>query len=392
MRRSDIITFMKTLVLRNATLILPDREQHNASVLIADGRIHHVVEHEDVAVAEEFDLSGCTVFPGFIDIHNHGSVGVDVMSATQKDLSDVSRYLASQGISGWLPTLVPSSDENYVTVAEAIQMAMQDQPSGARVLGIHYEGPFVNAAQCGALHTSHFKTYAGPEDLNCLHTPTSGAKMITLAPEVEGGIDLVAELGRRGWVVSIGHTRADVDLLNIVFEHGARHMTHFMNAMAPLHHRRPGPIGWCLSRDDVTCDIISDGIHLDPFILRLLVKIKGARNLALISDAIAATGKGDGEYQIWGEMIAVKDGRTSNAAGSIAGSVITMLDAVRLMRSIGVTDVEIAQMASTNPARLLRVDHDCGTIEVGKQADLVAIDEYGKVKLTLVGGEVVFRA
>ena len=124
----------------------------------------------------------------------------------------------------------------------------------------------------------------------------------------------------------------------------------------------------------------------------MLLKIKGANQLALISDAIAASGKGDGDYQIWGETITVKNGRTSNAAGSIAGSVISMLDAVRLMRSLGVSDVEVAQMASTNPARLLRIDNECGSIAVGKRADLVAIDAAGKVKLTLVGGEVVYRA
>ena len=147
-----------------------------------------------------------------------------------------------------------------------------------------------------------------------------------------------------------------------------------------------------MSRDDVTCDMIADGIHLDPSMLRLLVKVKGTSRLSLISDAIAAAGKGDGEYQIWGETITVKNGRTSNSAGSIAGSVISMSDAVRMMSSLGFSAVEVARMASLNPARLLRIDHECGSIEEGKRADLVAIDADGNVKLTMVGGEVVFRA
>ena len=167
-------------------------------------------------------------------------------------------------------------------------------------------------------------------------------------------------------------------------------MTHFMNAMAPLHHRKPGPIAWGLSRDDVTFDVIADGIHLDPFMLRLLLKLKGAHGISLISDAIAAAGKGDGDYQIWGETISVKNGRTANAAGSIAGSVISMLDAVRLLCSLGVSYVELARMAASNPARLLGLDHECGSIEVGKRADLVALDANGEVKLTIVGGRVVF--
>ena len=167
-------------------------------------------------------------------------------------------------------------------------------------------------------------------------------------------------------------------------------MTHFMNAMAPLHHRSPGPIAWGLSREDVTFDLIADGIHLDPFMLRLLMKIKSPRGISLISDAIAAAGKGDGDYQIWGETISVKNGRTANASGSIAGSVISMLDAVRLMRSLGAGYVELADMASGNPARLLGLESVCGSIEVGKRADLVVMDHDDKVKLTIIGGEIAF--
>jgi N-acetylglucosamine-6-phosphate deacetylase len=189
-------------------------------------------------------------------------------------------------------------------------------------------------------------------------------------------------------VIAIGHTWASIELLDEAFAAGARHMTHFMNAMSPLHHRSPGPIAWGLSRDDVTCDVIADGVHLDPFMLRLLVKIKGVRGLALISDAIAAAGKGDGDYQIWGETISVKNSRTSNASGSIAGSVITMLDAVRTMHSLGVSYVDIAQMASTNPARVLGLHHEIGSITVGKRADLVALDSDGNVRLTIIAGTV----
>jgi N-acetylglucosamine-6-phosphate deacetylase len=381
---------MKSVLLNNATLVLPGGIQEHSSVLVADGKIASIVGQGVGAKADvSIDLANQRLFPGFIDVHNHGAVGTDVMDATQTDLDKISRYLASQGVTGWLPTTVPASDENYVRVRQAVEGAMQKQGNGARVLGMHYEGPFVNTSLCGALHKDYFKSYSGPADLTNLHSPATGAKMITVAPEVDGGINLISELSRRGWIISIGHTKADVTVLDAAFENGASHMTHFMNAMSPLHHRSPGPIGWGLSRDDVSCDIIADGVHLDPSILRLLVKVKGAKCLSLISDAIAAAGVGDGEYQIWGETIVVKAGRTSNAAGSIAGSVISMLDAVRMMQSIGVSDVEIAQMASTNPARLLKLEHECGSIEEGKRADLVAIDANGEVQLTVIGGEIV---
>jgi N-acetylglucosamine-6-phosphate deacetylase len=266
-----------------------------------------------------------------------------------------------------------------------------ERGAAARIMGIHYEGPFVNTVQCGALHKDYFRTYQAPADLDSLPIPRTGIKMTTMSPEIEGGIELVGALKEKGWIISIGHTRADVDMLDRAFNAGARHMTHFMNAMAPLHHRDPGPVGWGMSREGVSCDIIADGIHLDPFVLKLLLKIKGSGALSLISDAIAAAGKGDGEYQIWGETISVRNSRTSNSHGSIAGSVITLLNAVKMMRSLGVSDVDIARMASSNPARVLGIDNECGSIEEGKRADLVAIDDYSQVKLTIVGGEVPFR-
>jgi N-acetylglucosamine-6-phosphate deacetylase len=216
--------------------------------------------------------------------------------------------------------------------------------------------------------------------------------MMTVAPEVEGGTELIKRLAEGGWIVSIGHTSATIDVLDRAFRSGACHMTHFMNAMPSLHHRSPGPVGWALSRDDVTCDVIADGIHLDPEVLRLLVKLKSSQRLSLISDSIAAAGMGDGEYRVWNEIIEVTNGRTRNSSGHIAGSVITMLDAVNMMRRLGVPEVDVASMAAANPARLLGVSSELGSIEEGKLADLVALDSNGQVLLTLIEGEVVFKA
>src|ERR1041385_1258229 len=232
----------ETLLLRNATVVLPDRTIEHGAILIEDGHISSIGER---AATETIDLEGMIVLPGFIDVHIHGAAGVDVMEATADGLQQVSQHLAAQGVTAWLPTFVPASDENYASAVRAISQSMQS--AGARVLGVHYEGPFVNSAQCGALHTQYFKTYSSPEDLNSLPVPENAVRMITMAPEVSGGVELVRELNRRGWVVSIGHTRADLKILAEACDAGARHMTHFMNAMAPLHHRSPGPIAWGLS-------------------------------------------------------------------------------------------------------------------------------------------------
>ena len=395
----------KTTLLANARIILPDRIADNASLLIEDGRIARVficAADESAKVGSRIDLRGLTLFPGFIDLHIHGAVGVDMMDAGADDLCRVATFLARNGVTAWLPTLVPAPHEQYQQAIRAIEGAwaqtsvderdaeghrLKSVPH-ARVLGVHYEGPFVNNEQCGALHREHFRTFRDSGDLETLPAAkTEGAvHLMTLAPEIEGGINLIGELQKRGWIVSIGHTRATVDVLDRALQAGAHHLTHFMNAMTPLHHRAPGAVGWGLIHDDVTCDLIADGVHLDPLVLKLILRGKTSKRISLISDAIAATGLGDGEYQIWGETIRVENCRTQNARGSIAGSVITMLDAVRMMLSLGVPEIEVARMASTNPARVLRIEKDCGSIEVGKRADLVALDQAGNVRLTVLAG------
>jgi N-acetylglucosamine-6-phosphate deacetylase len=347
-------------------------------------------------------------------MHLHGAKGIDTLAATAGDLQIISEFLATQGVTAWLPTVVPAAAEEYERAIQAIDQASAQQQNGvdkeidtefdaeirdryppaARILGVHYEGPFVNKSQCGALRPEHFRIFSSSTDLEALPVPRNhdAVKMMTLAPEISGGVELVAELTQRRWVASLGHTRADVDTLHRAWAAGANHMTHFLNAMPPLHHRSPGPVGWGMLHKEVTCDVIADGIHLDPLMLALLLQIKGARRLSLISDSIAAAGMGDGEYRIWGELISVKEGRTRNERGSIAGSVISMSDAVRMMRAVGASNIEVALMAATNPARLLRIDSEYGSIELGKRADLVAIDDLGDVKLTIVGGEIAFSA
>jgi N-acetylglucosamine-6-phosphate deacetylase len=394
-----------SILLRGAEIVVRDQSLTGGSILIENERISSVWRDEQLKVNadETLDLDRLRVFPGFIDVHIHGAVGVDTMVAGKDDLERVSRFLLTNGVTGWLPTLVPAAATDYENAVRAIDAVMDEQQletrggkaaRGARVLGVHYEGPFVNTSQCGALHPTHFKSFSTSADLDALPTPESphAVRMMTLAPEVEGGVELIRELVRRGWIVSLGHTRAGIEVLDQALAAGARHMTHFMNAMPPMHHRAPGPVGWGLAHDDVTVDLIADGVHLDPFVLRVLLRLKNANRLALISDAIAAAGQGDGDYQIWGETIAVRNGRTSNIHGSIAGSVITMLDAARTMRSLGASEIEVARMTSTNPARLLGIEHECGSIETGKRADLVAINQDGAVQLTIIAGEVVFQA
>ena len=388
------------LLLRGAHVVLPERVAEGAGLLVEGGRVARLLEGgegDSARGARVVDLGGLTVFPGFVDAHIHGSVGFDLMETSADELHRVARFLASEGVTAWLPTLVPGPPEDYARAARAVTELMDAQdarPAAARALGLHYEGPFVNAARCGALRTQFFRTFRGASDLDDLPAVEreGAAHMMTLAPEVEGGVELARELTARGWIASVGHTSAEPDTLERAHAAGARHMTHFLNAMSPLHHRAPGPVGWGLVRDDVSVDLIADGVHADPLALRLVLKCKTAARVALISDAVAPAGLGDGDYRVWGETITVAGGRTRNARGSIAGSVISMRNAARTMLSLGASEPEVARMAALNPARLLGLAGACGSIGEGKRADLVAFDARMRPRLTLVGGRVAFDA
>ncbi|MEP7213189.1 MAG: N-acetylglucosamine-6-phosphate deacetylase [Acidobacteriota bacterium] len=382
---------MSNLLIRNAAAVLGDADP--VSVLITDGVVSGVFAGTGKNDADEvIDLDGSTLFSGFIDVHNHGAVGIDVNEADADGLVEVGRFLAGCGVTAWMPTLVPDSAETYRRVIGEIEkvMAFQGEMPIAQIVGVHYEGVFANEKMCGALRPEFFKKFTGGE-VRELPRLSAGAHMTTFAPEIDGGIELARELTAQGWIASIGHTRADVATLDAAFAAGARHVTHFFNAMSGIHHRDVGVAGWALANPEVTFDIIADGIHVDPKMLELACRAKSADGVSLISDSVAPTGRGDGRFELWGETISVENGRTRNERGSIAGSVITMLDAVRMMRSLGFDDAEASKMASLNPARLLGISDRYGSIEVGKRADLVGMNDEGNVVWTMVGGKMTDR-
>lgn len=349
-------------------------------VQIADGRI----------VGLEGPSGDLRVVAGFIDAHIHGAVGVDVNAASTEGLLQIAGFLARRGVTAWVPTLVPDSDENYRRVIGEIDrlMDMQEGRPVAQAVGVHYEGIFANEKMCGALRPQFFKKFSRSE-LEALPRLRRGVHMMTFAPEIEGGVLLAAELARQGWVASIGHTRADPSTLDAAFVAGARHMTHFFNAMSGVHHRDIGVAGWGLQREEVTFDIIADAVHVHPEMLDLACRTKTPDKVTLISDSVAPTGLGDGEFEIWGEKVAVENRRTLNERGSIAGSVITMHDAFVRMRSLGFSYAEVSKMASANPARLLGLDDDRGSVVAGKRADLVGIRPDDSIEFVMIGGQYV---
>jgi N-acetylglucosamine-6-phosphate deacetylase len=386
----------ETGLLKNARVITSQRVIENVAVLVDNGRIANIFETKNDTLKEvsyTYNLDSLTLYSGFIDIHIHGAVGVDTNDTDADGLHEVAKFLAKSGVTSWLPTLVPDSQENYqksITAIDELTRTQDEREPAARVVGVHYEGPFVNEKQSGALRTRFFKTFVSGDEIKSLPRLQSpnAIHLTTLAPEIEGGVELVKELVKQNWIVSIGHTRAEVETLDKAFANGARHLTHFFNAMSGLHHRDVGVVGWGLTNDDVTFDLIADGIHVHPQMLKFACDTKTPDKVLLISDAVLPTGLGDGDFEVWGEKICVRHGKTENKRGSIAGSVITMLDAVRMMLSLGFSEIDIAKMASLNPAWVLKIDKAYGSVVIGKRADLVAIDENGKARLTIIGGRV----
>lgn len=398
-----------TILLRGATLVSPHEAIKNATLVVSGNRIARIEDGAATNMQSDviYDLRGATILPGFIDIHIHGAIGIDITTANANEMQRVATYLATQGTTTWLPTFVPAHDEEYQSAIRAIDEVMRRQAddaandagssnqaaTGARVAGVHYEGPFVNRAQHGALRANYFKDFNDVRDLDFMRklAVPNAVHLTTIAPEIPNGIELTRELIRRGFIISLGHTRADVATLDAACVAGARHVTHLYNAMTGLHHRAPGVVGWALTKPEMTCEVIADLLHVDEFALQIALKCKGVGGMVLVSDAVAPTGLGDGEYEFWDDTIKVVNGKTENERGGLAGSVITVLDAVRVMLKLGVSITDVARMAATNPARVLGLDAETGSIETGKRADLVVVDDAGNVVMTMIGGQVAFE-
>ncbi len=388
---------MKELLLDNARVFLPDGILRGG-LLIRDGRIAQVfsANEKPAGISGSIDLAGDYLASGLIDIHFHGSVGIDVQSADEAELRRLSEFLLTEGVTRYFATFVPADAQEYREAIQRVTNYIEQQDGAgqtvAKISGIHFEGPYVSHKRCGALRSRFFRTYDGDARSLDLFANARWPTLATVAPETEGGLDLVRDLTARGVRVFIGHTGADVETLDRAFEMGARHITHFPNALDPLHHRNPGAVGWGLVRGNVTMDCIADLHHVHPLMLKLMYQAKGAHHLALISDAISPTGLGDGEFVVWGERISVAGGRTAlvegAAQGALAGSVITMREAMRNFISLGVPIHEAWVICSLTPARVAGIDRECGSIEEGKRADLVAFDEEFSVRLALVDGEV----
>jgi N-acetylglucosamine-6-phosphate deacetylase len=377
-------------------LYTPIEEIADPLLVIEDGRISEVSSRLGKEVpdgAALIDFGDAVLGPGFFDIHIHGGAGLDVMRAATSELPRVGKFLATHGVTGYFPTTVAAPlDSTYAALGrladaiEADQGASTNGDPSARPLGIHLEGPFLSHKRRG-VHPPENLLEPTIEVFDRLWQAARGhVRMLTIAPEISGALEVIAEAARRGVCVSIGHSDAEMPIAQQAVKAGARHATHTFNAMRPLDHRNPGIIGEVLSDDRISADVIADGIHVAPAVVKLFLRSKGLERAVLITDAISATGMPEGRYQLGPIEVEVKDGKCT-ANGSLAGSVLTMDRAVRnVMQFSNWSLREAVRAATLNPARAVGLSESYGVLARGARADFTVLSPGGEVVRTIVGG------
>jgi N-acetylglucosamine-6-phosphate deacetylase len=371
----------------------PDRIERPL-VLVEDGVIAEVTSQARREVpgnCRAVDFADGILAPGFIDIHIHGGGGHDVMEAGADALPPVERLLAAHGVSSYFPTTVTAPMDATLSAMERLADAIDaaEKPSArelrARPLGIHLEGPFISHKRRGVHPPENLLTPSLAAFDRFWQAARGHIRVLTIAPELPGAVEVIAEASARGVCVSLGHSDADLKAARAGVAAGARHATHSFNAMRPLDHRDPGILGEVLTDARLSADIIADGIHVDPVIVQLFLKAKGGDAAVLITDATAATGMPDGRYRLGSLEVEVKDGRCM-AGGKLAGSVLTMDRAVRNVMQFAQWHLQQAvRLATLNPARVTGMKKS-GVLEAGAPADLVVLSPSGEVRNTMVRG------
>ena len=345
--------------------------------------------------AEEIKLpENAIVLPGFIDEHIHGAGGSDGMDGSVEDIATIAETIAAEGTTAFLVTTMTQSKENILNAMQAVKTYReQNSPKGARVVGIHLEGPFIAAAHKGAQPLEYVAS-PSVETFDEYNAASGNAiKIVSLAPEVEGAETFIRHLKARGVVASIGHSGAKCADVKKAIEAGASNVTHTYNAQTALHHREIGVVGSAMLFDALNCELIADTIHVSVPAMQLLVKNKPQEKLTLITDAMRAKGVPDGVSELGGQTVYVKNGEARLADGTLAGSVLKMNRAVQnMVEKVGVPFTQAVDYATINPARTLGIEKEAGSIKVGKRADFTILNENYDVLLTVRGGEIVYKA
>ena len=373
-------------------------------VVVRDSLIAAVGVGSEISVparAEVIDATGLAVVPGLIDLHLHGAAGHDFLGG---DLDAISRRLARQGVTTYLATLTPAPHRELVVAIERLARYIEQRRSkgqssdhprrsgnvGARLVGIYLEGPYISPQRAGVLDPQFFRLPSISEASELLRAGRGKMRIVTVAPELEGARELIAWLPSQGVIPSVGHSNATFEQVAAAVGVGLRHATHAFNAMGQFHHRQPGVIGAVLTCDEITAEVIADGHHVHPAAIDLLLRTKGPERTCLVSDAAPLAGLPAGAYSWLGRRVLIDEDSARLDDGTLAGSVVPLNTALRnLIEATGLPLETALKTATSTPARVLGLNS--GTIEVGREAGIVALDEGFRCRLTVVGGVVVHR-
>ena len=371
-------------IIKNGLVILPDFSGFTTEPLIIENG-YIVDKITDDSSVTEIDAEGGYVLPGLIDIHNHGALGISY-SSLDDDFEAALSFAAKEGITSIAPTLYVNSIDNLTVQVENILNKRDSYKNGARMIGIHVEGPFIASNKTGAMRAPSDKPTV--ESFRRLVDSANGfIKVVTIAPEVENAEEIIKEGKKLGIRMSIGHTDATYETAAAAINAGATGATHTFNAMRPFSHRDPGVLGAVLTDKRVSCEIICDFIHLAEGTIKLICAAKGSDNVIVVSDNIAPAGFPNGDYVVDNILNTVKDGVcTVNEGKTIAGSIQSQTKGARNLIKIGIPLNEVSKMCSFNPARAIGVDDKVGSLAAGKIADIIIADEELNVKKTLING------
>ena len=380
-------------VITAARLVTPLEWIESPVVTVEDGHIAALQSRSDAEIpaSRRLDFPGLILAPGFIDIHIHGGAGRDAMEANESALAQIEFQLVKHGVTAYLPTTVTAPQEKILEALNGLgkAVAAPNKNRGRAVpLGIHLEGPFISHEKRG-VHPPENLLQPSPQALERFWQASAGnISMMTIAPELPGAVETIQYARTLGVHSSLGHSNATYKEAQTGISAGADHATHTFNAMRTLDHREPGILGAVLEDNELTADIIADGIHVHPSILKLFLRAKGADRAILITDAISATGMPDGIYKLGGFEVQVSNGRCEYQ-GKLAGSVLTLDRAVRNVMSFAGWQLQQAvRLATLNPAQRLGISDQRGLLAPGRRADLVLLTPEGQVVHTIIGGEI----
>jgi N-acetylglucosamine-6-phosphate deacetylase len=389
-----MISSARRLLIHNARLFTPVQPGRTGWLLVERGQIHSIGFGEAPRLnggsLRQLDAEGKQLLPGFIDLHVHGAMGHEVMDASADGLEEMARFYASHGVTAFLATTWTASREAIRKALELVEEMRGPIPGGAALLGVHLEGPYLHPDRCGAQDVRLIRRADKEEALEFLESGV--IRLLALAPEFDENLWLIDECVRRGITVSAAHTTATYEQMQRAAAHGVTQVTHCFNAMQGLGHREPGTVGAALTIPQISCELIADNIHVHPAVQKILVDVKSPSGVILITDAIRAAGLPEGEYRLDERSVNIRNGAVRLADGTLAGSILTMERALQnLCAATGRPLEELWMTSSLNAARAIGVSSSKGSLEAGKDADLVLLDEWFQVHLTVARGEIVFR-